>query len=198
MSEENRHKKYVRYIKDNAEDISAAVNRVYENKRENIKTKFLGLVVKAVTDKKAAHYEWIQESIKPFDHSGSLVRKGSIDTDETVGDFLKEYTGDWIATHEPGCEKEWVTYDDVIYWDICGYISKMLTDTVESIVRKHFPSDEITEDDFEDILDEWHDDIEDLTYVGFTMFTASGIAGFTLTARIPIKDVISEYGRNNK
>jgi len=198
MSEENRHKKYVRYIKDNAEDISAAVNKVYQNQRDNIKAKFLELVAKAATDKKTAHYEWVQESTEPFDHSGSLIRKGPIDTDETVGDFLKEYTGDWIATHESGCGKEWVTYDDVIYWDICGYISKMLTDTVESIVRKHFPSDEITENDFESILDEWHDDIEDLTYVGFTMFAASGIAGFTLTWRIPIKDVISEYGRNNK
>lgn len=146
--------KYITYVNENIDNIAAYVNECFNKQKPFIKAKIIRELKKYINPL-PIHYEWENGyEDNPYDHSGILVEKGIVSTNQTVAEFLEnEYTGNRIASYESGCGWYYDTYGEDLSYDTIDIAGDIMRTAIRTCIENEF-SVALNDDEFMEISDE--------------------------------------------
>ena len=190
----------VQYIEDHLKEVCQAVDDKIEESSDEIEKQIFDYIREHV-NADTKHLEWDFDGC-PYDHSGILVEKGTIDLSQSLGVFLnEEYTGQRIPTFESGCGWHYECFGEPLAtfsWDIAEAILKKVINTM---IENHFHinmENEMAKDKelFADILDEVHDLVFDDSLVSSFFFPGFAVEWLGIED-ITIQEILNMEGLPN-
>lgn len=184
----------VQYIEDHLKEICQAVDDKIEESSDEIEKQIFDYIKKHVkADTK--HLEWDFDGC-PYDHSGILVEKGTIDLSQSLGVFLnEEYTGQRIPTFESGHGWHYECFEDLLSELTIDIAENILKKITRAFIEKHFGI-QLNEDIFDEILDKVHDLIYYDTLVS-SFFSSEFVLEWLAIEDITIQEILNMEGLTN-
>lgn len=184
----------VQYIEDHLKEVCQAVDDKIEESSDEIEKQIFDYIKKHVkADTK--HLEWDFDGC-PYDHSGILVEKGTIDLSQSLGVFLnEEYTGQRIPTFESGCGWHYECFEDLLSELTIDIAENILKKITRAFIEKHFGI-QLNEDIFDEILDKVHDLIYYDTLVS-SFFSSEFVLEWLAIEDITIQEILNMEGLPN-
>jgi hypothetical protein len=144
--------KYIEYIDTHTDEIAKFVNERFEQYKDFIRAKLIQ-AIEAYIDPVPVHYEW-QYEYDPYDHSGIIVKKGYISLNQSVTEFLKEYTGQQEASYESGRGWNYTTYGDDLSYDTLELATTIMFAAARQYVEAHLGV-KISDEEFQTVQDDF-------------------------------------------
>ena len=178
---------YIEYVNSNTENIIDYVNSCFETSRDFIKAKLIRKIRKYITPL-PAHYIW-EPGDEPYDCSGVIVENGTINPNQTIGEFLEnEYSGNRVSAYTSGMGWKYNTYEDELHYYTIELAGDILFPAIRRCIEAEF-SINLSDDDFEQIkyecdgFDEIYENcIASSFFSGYAAIKFVGIEDIKLTA----------------
>ena len=194
MYTEECAQKYINYINEHVQEIANGINKHFHLSKDFIRIKLTHHIQKRLSPL-PVHYEWYHDDC-PYDHSGYLKQCGFISLNQTVLEFLEnEYTGDKEATYESGYGFRYLTYGDLLFYDINELSESILQSYIKNHLEKTFEQT-LSDNLFEFIIDECHDEIYN-ECLAFDFFSWEVAIEFVDLTNISLEKLIY-YNRKQK
>lgn len=149
----------IEIIKDHTEEIAKKINEQFELEKDSIKEQLLEEIRGYITPV-PKHYEWTR-GYCPYDDSGEIYVDGLVSLYQTIAEFLEnEYTGEKEATYESHRGFYYECYGD----KLCYITQDIEGEILRKVTRKYLEElfgKELTEEEFDDVMDEYHDELYD-------------------------------------
>lgn len=183
------------YIDNNYKAIAEVVNKKFELDQDKIREEILAEIKKYVTNPRLIHYEWYYDDC-PYDYSGQLEKKGAVDFNQTIGDFLEnEYTGDTEATYMSRCGLRYITYGDELSYKTLNIAYEILYKVITDELKKHV--DNSVDEDLIRGLDPFIDQVYSSSYA-FDFFCYEFAIEFVGISDIKLCDLMSSSNETEK
>lgn len=182
---------YIEYLMCNFDDMCDAVNEVFEGKRAEVAGILSGLLAKELGDGDLEHFEWYQDGCD-WDDSGDVRERGTVDLNQTVGDFLAdELTGAWMPTFESHHGKRFGTYSESFECDTLDLGFEILIGAIRQLLSKEFPEEDWDKNGLiSDIMDTVQDPFFDNTHAG-RFFDADSAFDFAGLSDKPLSEFVA-------
>ena len=190
----------VQYIEDHLKEVCQAVDDKIEESSDEIEKQIFDYI-RAHVNVNTKHLEWDFDGC-PYDRSGILVEKGTIDLSQPLKVFLnEEYTGQRIPTFESGCGWHYERYEEPLSNLTLEIGETILDNIVKTMIGNQFHinmEEEIAKDEvlFLNIMDEVHDDIFDGTLV-LHFFSYEFVLEWLGIEDITIQEILNMEGLPN-
>lgn len=136
----------VAYVREHLQEVIESVNTYFEESRGKIWNQILDEIRSYLISGPLVHYVWERGDCWN-DVSGKLQKKGFVDLEQTISDFLiSEFTGESIPTYESGKGRYYPTYGDdlekatrligekIMFDAVRAYFQNVLSYTIEEMI----------------------------------------------------------------
>lgn len=147
--------KYIDYVNSHVDEITAYVDKCFEQSKDFIKIKLIRLI-RDYLSPIPIHYV-IKNDYDPYDSSGILIEQGYVSLDQTVKEFLQnEYSGNKEATYTSGMGWDYNTYGHELHYETINIAADIMYSAICRYIEDQFHVS-LSDEEIEDI----HDSCED-------------------------------------